>query len=46
MNSGEDEQPRETWIAPEIRTLDVAQTERFPGVGPDGNVRFPDCSRS
>lgn len=46
MNSVEDGQPREAWITPEIKTLDVAETERFPGVGPDGNARFPDCTRS
>jgi hypothetical protein len=36
---------KETWIEPEIRTLDVAETAGFPNRGRDGG-RFVDCTRS
>jgi len=33
------------WIEPEIRTLEIAETHLFPGVGADGGS-YPDCTRS
>lgn len=38
---------RETWVEPEIRELDVQETNAFPGRGADaGGNPFPDCQRS
>ena len=39
-------QQLEKWIEPAIDTLDVDKTHLFPKRGGDGNVRYPDCSRS
>jgi hypothetical protein len=33
------------WIEPEISTLDIDETQLFPGTGGDGSP-FPDCTRS
>ena len=33
------------WIEPEIRTLEIAETHAFFGVGADGSS-YPDCTRS
>ena len=38
---------RETWIEPEIRNLDVQETNAQPGPGTDvGGNAFPDCQAS
>ncbi len=38
---------RETWIEPEIRELDVQETNADEGTGADvGGDPFPDCQRS
>lgn len=37
---------KEVWIEPEIRTLDVAESQGLANRGSDGNRNFPDCSRS
>ena len=38
---------REAWIAPEIRDLDVQETNAQPGPGADvGGNAFPDCQAS
>jgi hypothetical protein len=38
---------REAWVEPEIRDLDVQETNAFPGRGADvGGNPFPDCQRS
>jgi hypothetical protein len=37
---------KETWITPEIRTLDVAETQTRSRRGGDGNARYADCTRS
>ena len=38
---------REAWIEPEIRDLDVQETNAQPGFGADvGGNPFPDCQRS
>ena len=38
---------RATWIEPEIRTLDIGETNAFPNLGADiGGNAFPDCQRS
>ncbi|WP_156359449.1 hypothetical protein [Sphingomonas sp. Leaf242] len=38
---------RKTWIAPEIRELDVRETALSPGVGNDvGGNPSPDCQKS
>ncbi|WP_156364436.1 MULTISPECIES: hypothetical protein [unclassified Sphingomonas] len=38
---------RKTWIAPEIRELDVRETALSPGLGNDvGGNPSPDCQRS
>jgi hypothetical protein len=38
---------REAWIEPEIRDLDVQETNAQPGLGADvGGNPFPDCQRS
>lgn len=36
---------KEAWIAPEIRTLDVDQTQGFRNRGNDGG-RYIDCTKS
>lgn len=36
---------KEAWIAPEIKTLDVAETQGLPNRGRDGG-RFADCTKS
>jgi hypothetical protein len=36
---------RAVWIEPEIESLNLEQTELFPGVGHDGGI-FPDCTKS
>lgn len=38
-------EPKETWVTPEIKTLNVAETQTRNARGGDGN-RFPDCTRS
>jgi hypothetical protein len=38
--------PKEAWITPEIRTLDVAETQTRSRRGSDGNARYADCTRS
>lgn len=35
----------EAWVEPEIRTLDIAETNGLPFVGGDGGIHS-DCSRS
>jgi hypothetical protein len=38
---------RETWIDPEVRDLDVQETNAQPGPGADvGGNAFPDCQAS
>lgn len=38
---------REAWVEPEIRELDVQETNAQPGVGADaGGNPFPDCQHS
>lgn len=37
---------RPRWIEPEVRELDVRETALRPGVGPDGNTRWSDCTLS
>lgn len=38
---------RETWIEPEVRDLDVQETNAQPGPGADvGGNAFPDCQAS
>jgi hypothetical protein len=37
---------KEAWVAPEIRTLDVAETQTRNSRGSDGNPRYADCTRS
>ena len=34
------------WIAPEMRELDVRETAFGPHTGGDGDITYPDCSRS
>ncbi len=34
------------WIEPEIRDLEVQETNAAPGRGGDGGFPFPDCQRS
>ncbi len=36
---------KESWIEPEIQTLDISETAGFPNRGGDGG-RFVDCTRS
>lgn len=36
---------KDSWIEPEIQTLDVSETAGFPNRGGDGG-RFVDCTRS
>ena len=36
---------KEAWIAPEIKTLDLSETQTNPNRGGDGG-RFVDCTRS
>lgn len=39
-------EPDARWIEPEIRVLDVSDTFARPGIGPDGETTYADCSRS
>jgi hypothetical protein len=34
------------WVEPEISNLDVADTAAFPTTGADGEIQYPDCTRS
>lgn len=45
MNKGLDMDRKETWVAPEIKTLDVGETQTRNNRGGDGN-RYLDCTRS
>lgn len=38
--------PLATWVEPEVRMLDIAETALVPMVGGDGNPRHADCTRS
>ena len=38
---------RHVWVEPDIRDLDVQETNAFPRLGADvGGNPFPDCQRS
>jgi hypothetical protein len=39
-------QSLKTWVEPEVRSLDVAETAAAPKLGFDGGIAFPDCKRS
>lgn len=42
-----EKQPRQVWVKPEIRELDVRETSALPGAGTDvGGNPSPDCQRS
>ncbi len=36
---------KEAWIDPDIRTLDISETNQFPANGNDGGV-YAGCTRS
>lgn len=38
-------QPKASWIEPELKRLDIMETENLPNRGADGN-RHADCTRS
>lgn len=37
--------PRKSWIEPEVADLELQETAATPGRGGDGSL-FPDCTRS
>lgn len=37
---------KEIWVAPEIKSLDIDETNRASRRGGDGNAIYVDCTRS
>lgn len=46
-NAADMDKPKQEWVEPEIRKLDVKETFAFPNLGADvGGNPTPDCQRS
>lgn len=47
INSAASASRRAPWVEPEIRTLEIGETNAFPNLGADiGGNAFADCQRS